>query len=654
MVTGMSQRTMARPASSSPSTCASTATGSTTRTTHATARRSGVARHRYGRWLAGVVVGFGVLQAVAAGTASGAPGDITEFPLPNPNSSPVRITAGPDGNLWFTEFGGNSIGRITPTGTITEFPLPDAASGPAGITAGPDGNVWFTEDAGNRIGRITPTGTITEFPLPAADRSPNNIAAGPDGNLWFAEFGGNSIGRITPTGTVAVFALPNPSSDPFDIAAGPDGNLWFTEYSGNRIGRITPTGTVTEFPLPNASVAPTGITAGPDGNLWFTESGGDRIGRITPAGTITEFTLPDPISIPSDITAGSDGNLWFTESARDRIGRISPAGTITEFPLPSSGGGPEGIAAGPDGNIWFTENIGNRIGRIEVARTAPMAELDPAAHDFGEQTVGTSSEPRRFTLSNTGTAPLVVDEASIGGANAGDFATTDDNCSGATVAVGASCTLDVTFTPTEPGPRSAALSVTDNAAGSPHTAELSGTGNPTGPGVAIDPTSHDFGDHAVGTTSDARQFTVSNTGTAPLEVEEVSIDGANAGDFAVTDDDCSGATVQPGDACTLAVTFTPGGTGTRAATLAIADNAEGSPHTAALAGTGTATTTTATTTTTPSTTPPSTPPPGGDNGGSGRLPLTGSSIGQLLAWALGLTAVGCCLLAAARRRATGQ
>lgn len=72
-------------------------------------------------------------------------------------------------------------------GTITEFPT---GGNPQGITAGPDGNLWFTE--GNKIGRMTPTGTITEFPNGAGA-----ITAGPDGNLWFAETNASQIGRIT-------------------------------------------------------------------------------------------------------------------------------------------------------------------------------------------------------------------------------------------------------------------------------------------------------------------------------------------------------------------------------------------------------------------------------------------------------------------------
>src|SRR5207245_1498719 len=116
-------------------------------------------------------------------------------------SQPSFITPGPDGNLWFTEYNANKIGRMSPTGSVREFTIPTSNGGPAGITAGPDGNLWFTElsSNGNRIGQVTPSGTISEFPLPAGSRGPLGITAGPDGALWFTESGTSQIGRIDPT-----------------------------------------------------------------------------------------------------------------------------------------------------------------------------------------------------------------------------------------------------------------------------------------------------------------------------------------------------------------------------------------------------------------------------------------------------------------------
>ena len=87
-------------------------------------------------------------------TPTPAAATITEFALPTPMSIPGEITAGPDGNLWFTEVAG--IGQITPAGQVTEFSIPTPKSAPGGIIAGPNDTLWFTEQEGNKIGRLTP------------------------------------------------------------------------------------------------------------------------------------------------------------------------------------------------------------------------------------------------------------------------------------------------------------------------------------------------------------------------------------------------------------------------------------------------------------------------------------------------------------------
>ena len=80
-------------------------------------------------------------------------------------SSPVAITAGPDGALWFTNASNNSIGRITTAGVVTNYTNPTIAD-PDGITAGPDGAMWFTDRSNNSIGRITTAGVVTKYTNP--------------------------------------------------------------------------------------------------------------------------------------------------------------------------------------------------------------------------------------------------------------------------------------------------------------------------------------------------------------------------------------------------------------------------------------------------------------------------------------------------------
>ena len=72
-------------------------------------------------------------------------GSITEYSVPTAAAGPYLIAAGPDGAMWFTEFQGEQVGRITMKGDITEFSTPSTAAVPAGIAVGTDGAMWFAE-----------------------------------------------------------------------------------------------------------------------------------------------------------------------------------------------------------------------------------------------------------------------------------------------------------------------------------------------------------------------------------------------------------------------------------------------------------------------------------------------------------------------------
>jgi streptogramin lyase len=290
------------------------------------------------------------------------------FKLPKTIPYVSAVTAGPDGNIWFTD---GNIGRITPGGTITEYPLPYPSDQPKAIATGPDGNLWFTDFPA--VSRITPSGQITEYPLPRGVE-PIGITAGPDGDLWFTERAGDKIGRITPSGQITEYSLPKSGSEPSMITAGPDGNLWFTEHEA--IGRITPAGQVSEFSLPSTAT-PSGITAGPNGSVWFTESttnakiaetapwaaNAGKVDRIAPGGQITEYPVSGdgtPTGITDGQAGGQLGDLWFIDSNKNARGTpaggsidsVSPRGRISS--VAALGGSPSWITSGSEGNLWYT------------------------------------------------------------------------------------------------------------------------------------------------------------------------------------------------------------------------------------------------------------------------------------------------------------
>jgi streptogramin lyase len=337
---------------------------------------------------------------------------ITEFQLIG-SSDPEPITAGPDGNMWFTSHFPDRIDRISPSGVITQYQVPSPFEQPYNITAGPDGGVWFaavggalsTASAG--IGRIDPvSGAITEFPQPAGSR-PYGITTGPDGNLWTTDLSSHRISLTTTSGTTTVFPSTT-YNRPLNIIAGPDGALWFTEDGmveggGGAIGRMTTSGSLSEYLLPTPLGDYSGagrITVGSDGNLWFTWASWDpsqplsatsaSIGRITPTGTITEFPVSSANGWPpGGITSGPDGDLWFTENGANAIGRISTTGIVSADPVPTPNSGPQDIARGPDGNLWFTEALSSKIGRISLAPLVPPAPTISSIAPLAGQ-VGTS------------------------------------------------------------------------------------------------------------------------------------------------------------------------------------------------------------------------------------------------------------------------
>src|SRR5207244_983311 len=185
--------------------------------------------------------------------------------------------------------------------------------------------------------------------------------------------------------------------------------------------------------------------------------------------------------------------------------------------------------------------------------------LAPINLAFGTQRVSRPNARRAVTLTNSGTAPLSIATAVLGGANAGDFAlASGTTCiNGATLAAGANCVLNLTFTPTAASARTATVTITDDAADSPQSVSLAGTG--IAPAVSLAPTNLTFGTQRVSTPSPVQTVTLTNSGTAPLSIATAVLGGANAGDFALASGTTciNGATLAAGANCVLNLTFTP-------------------------------------------------------------------------------------------------
>jgi trimeric autotransporter adhesin len=216
---------------------------------------------------------------------------------------------------------------------------------------------------------------------------------------------------------------------------------------------------------------------------------------------------------------------------------------------------------------------------------APAVSLSAVSLAFGSVTVSTSSS-LTSTLTNSGTAALNL--SAITSNN--PLFTVASNCP-ASLAVGASCTLSVTFSPVAAGAASASVSVSSDAASSPDTLALSGTGVNAPTGLlawAGNVTALTFPSTEVGKTSPSQTLTLTNNGNATATLTQISLSGSQASEFRTAGSCAAGTTLAAGAQCSLQLTLAPTSQGSKSASLNVVATHATNPPAIALSGTATA------------------------------------------------------------------
>ncbi len=542
-------------------------------------------------------------------------------------------------NGFGTVFEMTSAGTLT---TLHSFDLTDGASLTAALVQGADGNFYGTSNSGgaNNSGtvfKITPGGTLTtlysfcpqngcldgQFPYAG-------LAQGSDGNFYGTATGGGAnkwgtVFKITPGGTLTTlytFCSQGGCTDggaPYaGLVQGTDGNFYGTTSRGSgtnltgTVYKISPAGTLTtlysfcsQSGCTDGSLPTGALVQGTDGNFYGTTSRGGAnnsgaVFKITPGGTLTtlyslcsQSSCTDGATPYGGLVQGADGNFYGMTSSGGANGlgtvfEITLAGTLTTL---HSFGGTDGsqpnagLVQATDGKFYGTAEYGGTSSNCGGNGCGTVFSLDMGLGGggavtlsrttltFAKQAIDTTSAAKIITLTNTGTIPLAINNVAI----IGDFAVSANTC-GSALAVGKKCKISVAFTPTQLGLLTGTLTITDNAANSPQTVALSGSGVPP---VTLSPTSATYPKRTVGTTSPAKTFTLTNYQSITLG----SIAIETTGDFAVSATTCTTSLPARGK-CKISVTFTPTGTGTRTGQLRVSDSASNSPQTSSLTGTG--------------------------------------------------------------------
>jgi beta-lactam-binding protein with PASTA domain len=201
-----------------------------------------------------------------------------------------------------------------------------------------------------------------------------------------------------------------------------------------------------------------------------------------------------------------------------------------------------------------------RSGGSDAAEVA----VTPDALSFGTAPVNHVSETRTLTTQNLGETSVHVDGFRTSGPNSSEFVIQNSNCRNQELAAGGTCSATVIFTPTDEGPRSASVAVDVRELPDDPEAQLSGSS--TGPDPAsptVVPTELSFGEQPLNTSGQLRQVRLTGPLGGPVVLGPAAVDGVDAADFLVEDNDCSGVQLAPGTECAIGVRFTPGGEGLR-------------------------------------------------------------------------------------------
>jgi hypothetical protein len=597
------------------------------------------------------------------GNATGTPGEITNVALSGTGIQ-ANVTLAPDP----TNFGNQRVGTtsgamtVTVTNSGTDIATLSGPGNPVSFGGANPGDFAvaggttcvanFVLAAGGGSCLINITFTPSATGLRAASV---NVADDAPGSPQSAALNGTGIAPVagvapTPhdfgtriintTSAAQTFTVSNSGTDTLNIASivlgGADaahfifanagagscaaagnvvpagGNCTFTvafspTTSGGKVATVTVTDDSNGIPGSTQVVNLTGTGQTPptaDFSTLNIPFGNQRVGTVSPAQNVTITNNGEfPLEIVSLSLTGVDPSQFVLTN--------TGAGSCSPLPISVAGGGncTFTVGFGPTStgakaaNVTVSHN-GNATGTagtvtdVTLSGTGIQANvtLAPDPTNFGNQRVGTPSGAMTVTVTNSGTDMATLsgpgNPVSFGGANPGDFAIAGGTTCVANfvlAAGGGSCIINITFTPSATGARLATVNVADDAPGSPQSAALNGTGIQAVLMLAPDP---NFGDQRVGTTSGAMTVTATNSGDdiATLSPNPVTV----TGDFAFVagpGTTCTGGTVLaaapgPGNTCTIEITFTPTATGARAGTVSLADDAPGSPQSAALNGTG--------------------------------------------------------------------
>lgn len=428
------------------------------------------------------------------------------------------------------------------------------------------------------------------------------------------DFGVLNVGASSPQVNYAVYYGPGETITSVSIA-GPNAadfklsgcatpctsfSLQFTPHApGPRVASIQITYTGGSATIAGNPV--TGFGAAGSGYLVAENSPDSSTNDVTESGRV--ILLPSaPVKSDSFTGAGllNIGSGPVTVTGTKITG--ANAGDFTAAPCYPTDVEPASLC---ELNLQFTPSqIGTRLAMLEIDSNASNAPQfvtligmgEPAPNhgaislgvetlDFGIRTVnrGESTQYLSIFVPYPTSPPVTVNALRITGADAADFSVGYSSCGPNNPGGGGTCLVGVQFHPSSVGPLTADLQVDSN--GCPcQPVQLTGVGQAASTAISLSASTVNFGPVNVETWTSQR-FSLVNSGDIPLTIKKVTLGGTDAQDFSIAGNFC-GVPLPPEATCDLVIAFRPSKSGTRSATLTVADSASATNAAVLLTGTG--------------------------------------------------------------------
>jgi hypothetical protein len=403
-------------------------------------------------------------------------------------SYPCGMVADPAGNLYVADVDNARVLEM-PAGGGTPVEVDASVNGakliyPVAVALDTTGDLYISDYFANRVVKVPAGGGPAVAIYPTINGQgltlPYGIAVDAAGDLFIAD-ALNRVVEVPADGSAAFAIVPIANgkglNDPIGITLDGAGTLYIADSFNNRVVEVQRS----QAPALNFAATAAGVTSGDSPQTVLVQNGGNAALSFPVPATSMNPAITPGFNLGSEgaancavetASSGTAATLSSGASCQLAISFLptaagSAAGTLTMVDNSMNAGAPE----------YATQTIA-------LSGNAPVVTLSAPRVDFAPQAVGSSSGSEHLRLTNTGSAVLSIAGVAATGADAAAFGITN-GCS-STLAVGASCMIDSSFTPTMQGAMTAAITITDNANGSPLSIPLSGQ-SVFQPGVTVTP-----------------------------------------------------------------------------------------------------------------------------------------------------------------------